>query len=223
MTTPQAPSKRTTVRRAPDRAAYDRETIHAILDEALVAHVGFSVDDQPFVIPMVFGRRDDTLYLHGASASRLVRMLAGGVSVSATFTLIDGLVMARSAFHHSMNYRSVVVVGQARLVEDAEERLAALRAIVDQIHPDRWEQVRRPNVKELARTYVLALPLDETSAKQRKGDPVDDEEDYALDVWAGVIPVRSVYDEPLDDARLREDTPAPELATRYDRKFERNE
>lgn len=213
----RAPSDRTTVRRAPDRAAYDRETIDGILDEALVAHVGFAIEGQPFVIPMVFGRRGNTLYLHGASASRLVRALARGLAVSVSFTLVDGLVLARSAFHHSMNYRSVVVLGTARLVDDAEERLAALRAIVDQIHPDRWEQVRRPSAKELAQTFVLALPLDEVSAKQRRGDPIDDDEDYALDVWAGVIPVRRVFDPPADDERLEAGIEVPALAENYTR------
>jgi nitroimidazol reductase NimA-like FMN-containing flavoprotein (pyridoxamine 5'-phosphate oxidase superfamily) len=184
-----APSTRTRVRRVPNRADYTRETIDAILDEALVAHLGFSVDGQPYVIPTLHARVGDIVYVHGSSASRMIRSLTGGLPACLTVTLVDGLVLARSAFHHSMNYRSVVVLGEARPVEGADERLAALEAFTERLVPGRWDEVRPPTAQELKGTRVLALDLDEASAKVRTGPPVDDDEDYALDVWAGVVPL----------------------------------
>jgi nitroimidazol reductase NimA-like FMN-containing flavoprotein (pyridoxamine 5'-phosphate oxidase superfamily) len=212
-----APSPRTTVRRLVERAAYDRATIHAILDEGLVCHVGFALDGQPFVMPMAYGRLDERLYLHGSTASRILRALADGAPVCATVTLVDGLVFARSAFHHSMNYRSVVVLGAASPVTDAEERLAALRAIVEHVVPGRWSESRRPNVKELAQTLVVSLPLDEASAKVRSGGPKDDEEDMGLEVWAGVVPLALVPRAPVAEPGLRAGLEPPSSATAWKR------
>jgi len=211
------PSSRSAVRRLPERANYERDVIDAILAEGLVCHVGFAVDDQPYVIPMVYGRLDDTLYLHGSSASRLIRTLGGSVPAAVTVTLLDGLVLARSAFHHSMNYRSVVILGTARLVDDAEERLRALRTIVEHVVPGRWDEARKPNAKELAQTFVLALPLDEASAKRRSGPPADDEEDYALDVWAGEVPLPVVPGAPHPDPRLLDEIEVPASLRPYRR------
>jgi nitroimidazol reductase NimA-like FMN-containing flavoprotein (pyridoxamine 5'-phosphate oxidase superfamily) len=193
---------RTRVRRVPARGRYDRETIEAILDETLISHVGIAQDGEPVVIPMLHARVGDRLYLHGSSASRLMRTLAGGAPVCATATLIDGLVLARSAFHHSVNYRSVVVFGTARLVESPEERLEALERFTEKLVPGRWPAVRPPTRQELKGTKVLELPLDESSAKVRTGPPVDDEEDYELPVWAGVLPLRTVVGAPEPDPRL---------------------
>lgn len=205
MTRPIAPpSDRATVRRNPRRAAYDRELIHDILDEGLVGHVGFVADGQPFVIPMAYARVDETIYLHGAAASRLMRTLQGGLDACLTVTHLDGLVLARSAFHHSMNYRSVVVFGQARVVEDEGAKQEALRALTEHLTPGRWEVTRQPNAAELAGTLVLALPIAEASAKVRTGGPVDDEADYALPVWAGVVPLRLTAEAPVPDGRLAE-------------------
>jgi len=189
---------RTRVRRLPTRANYDRETIHAILDEALVCHVGFVVDGRPVVIPTIHWREEDTLYVHGSAASRMLRSLKGGVDACVTVTLIDGLVLARSAFHHSMNYRSVVVFGKAREVT-GDEKTQALQRLVEHIHPGRSAEVRPPNEMEMKQTLVLALPLEEASAKIRTGGPVDDEEDYALPVWAGVVPLKLTRGEAIED------------------------
>src|SRR5436853_7031456 len=194
---------RTTVRRLAARGAYDRQTVYAILDEALVCHVGFVIDGQPVVIPTIHARRDDLLYLHGSPANRMLRTLKRRVDVCVTVTLIDGLVLARSAFHHSLNYRSVVVFGTASLVSGEDRKIEALRAFTEHIVPGRWEEVRRPNKNELAATAVLSLPIEEASAKVRMGDPVDAEEDYALDVWAGVIPLKLCADAPKKDTRLK--------------------
>jgi nitroimidazol reductase NimA-like FMN-containing flavoprotein (pyridoxamine 5'-phosphate oxidase superfamily) len=199
-----APSQRTRVRRAPARADYERATIDAILDEALIAHLGFAVDGQPFVIPTLHARVGDTVYVHGSSASRMVRALGAGAPACLTVTLVDGIVLARSAFHHSMNYRSVVVIGAARLVTDPGELLRALEAFTEAIVPGRWDEVRAPNPKELKGTRVLAMTLDEASAKVRSGPPVDDDEDHALDIWAGVIPMALEAGEPVADPQLRE-------------------
>jgi uncharacterized protein len=217
MSAATAPSERVQVRRLPERGVYDRAVIHAILDEGLVCHVGLVTDGQPFVIPCAYGRIGDRLYLHGSSASRLLRALAAGAPASATVTLIDGLVLARSAFHHSMNYRSVVVLGRATRVDDAEERLAALRAVVEHVLPGRWRAARRPSAAELAQTLVVALPLDEASAKIRSGDPKDDADDLALDVWAGTVPLALVAGAPVADAQLRAGIAVPEAALCYDR------
>ena len=196
------PTERTQVRRLPKRAVYDKEQVHAILDEGFICHIGFAVDGQPYVIPTGYGRDGDRVYIHGSAASRMLRALDGGIQVCLTVTLVDGLVLARSAFHHSANYRSVVVLGTAQLVVHPAEKLAALRAITNHIVPGRWEEVRQPDERELKATSVLALPLDEVSAKVRTGPPIDDEADYSLPVWAGVVPVRSVAMEPRPDGRV---------------------
>ncbi len=185
---PAAPSERTRVRRLPRRAAYDRATIDAILDEALVCHLAFSAGEQPFAIPTAFARIGDQVYVHGSTASRALRASAGA-PVCLTVTLIDGIVLARSAFHHSMNYRSVVVLGRAEEVAGEEERLAAMRALVDKVSPGRWSEIRPPNRQELKATTILRLSLAEASAKIRTGPPIDDEEDLTLPCWAGVIPL----------------------------------
>ena len=199
-----APSQRARVRRAPARADYERATIDAILDEALVAHLGFVIDGQPYVIPTLHARIGDDVYLHGAASSRMVTMLGAGIPACLTVTLVDGLVLARSALHHSMNYRSAVVLGHARYVEGPQERAAALEAFTDRLIPGRWEEVRPPTRQELKGTRVLAMSLTEASAKVRTGDPVDDADDYALDVWAGTVPLTVEPGVPVPDARLRD-------------------
>lgn len=197
------PSARATVRRLPQRASYDRDIIAAILDEGLVAHVGFAVEGQPYVMPMVYARVGEHVYLHGATSSRLARQLEQGVPVCLTVTLLDGLVMARSAFHHSVNYRSVVVLGSARRVTEKEETMRALEALTEHVLRGRWAEVRPPNEQELKATAVLVLPLAEASAKVRTGPPKDDEEDLALPVWAGEIPLRLSAQPPVDSPDLR--------------------
>ena len=198
------PTQRTQLRRYPTRGTFDAATIYSILDEAFLCHIGFVVDGQPFVIPTGYARSGDQLYIHGSAVSRMVRTLGAGVDVCVTVTLLDGLVLARSGFHHSMNYRSVVALGKARVVSGAEEKLAALRAITNHIVPERWDEIRPPTEQELKATTVLAIPLNEVSAKMRSGPPMDDEEDYSLPVWAGVVPVRMQAGEPVDDPRLKE-------------------
>jgi uncharacterized protein len=205
------PTRRTAVHRLKKRAVYDRDQVHAILDEGFVCHVGFVVEDQPYVIPTLYARVNDCLYFHGAMASRMLRTLTLGVNVCVTVTLIDGLVLARSAFHHSMNYRSVVVLGQARLVEDLEERMRALHLITDHVVPDRWREVRGPNALELKQTSVLALDLKEVSAKVRTGPPVDDEEDYSLPIWAGVVPIETHLGRSIGDGRVLPNAPPFDL------------
>jgi uncharacterized protein len=197
-------TQRTTLRRLPKRGVYDRKLVYAILDEGLICHVGFAVDGRPFVIPTGYARVDDRLYIHGSQASRMLRTLGSGIDVCITVTLLDGLVLARSAFHHSMNYRSVVIFGRASVVKEREVKLDALRAFSEHVVPGRWDEVRGPNEQELKSTTVLSLPLEEASAKVRSGPPLDDEEDYELPVWAGVIPLRLVADEPVADPRLSE-------------------
>jgi nitroimidazol reductase NimA-like FMN-containing flavoprotein (pyridoxamine 5'-phosphate oxidase superfamily) len=208
---------RTTVRRLPARGSYDPAVLKAILDEGLVCHVGFVGDGQPFVIPTSYGRAGDVLYIHGSPASRMLRTLKEGVPVCVTVTLLDGLVLARSAFHHSMNYRSAVLLGTAVEVTDPAERDRALKAIVDHIVPGRWDSIRWPNDKELRGTLVLRLPIEEASAKIRTGPPIDDEEDYAMDVWAGVLPLATVPGAPIADPRLKDGTPPPGHVTAYRR------
>jgi uncharacterized protein len=193
-------TERTQVRRLPERGAYDRATVHAILDEGFICHVGFVVDGQPYVVPTGYARVGETIYLHGSSGSRLG--LRPGMDVCVTVTLLDGLVLARSAFHHSMNYRSVMAIGRTRPVTDPAQKDAALRALVDHIVPGRSAAVRGADRRELAATAVLALPLDAVSAKVRTGPPIDDEPDYALPIWAGVLPLRQVADPPVADDRL---------------------
>ena len=219
MTTPDAPapSARTTVRRLPERGRYDRAAVHAVLDEGLVAHVGLATDDGPVVIPMLYGRDGDRLLLHGSAASRLLRGGSKGAELCVTVTLVDGLVLARSAFHHSMNYRSVVVIGTATAVEDLAERRAALDRVVDHIVPGRRPDVRPPTEKEVRATLVLALPLDECSVKVRTGGPKEEPEDMDLPVWAGVIPVTTAYGTPIPDADLAGDPPVPAYASGYRR------
>jgi nitroimidazol reductase NimA-like FMN-containing flavoprotein (pyridoxamine 5'-phosphate oxidase superfamily) len=211
------PTQRTRVVREPHRGAYDRATIDAILDEGLVCHVGFSVEGQPYVIPTMFARVADAVYFHGSAASRMLRNLGTGVPVCLTVTLADGLVLARSVFNHSMNYRSVVALGQAVLVEDAVEKLAALRAFTEKIVPGRWNEARQPTEKELKATSILRLPLTEASAKMRVGPPEDDAEDYALRVWAGVIPLQLAAGAPIRDARCDTAIPTPAYAEKYRR------
>ncbi len=212
-----AQTERTQVKRLPKRGHYDRETVHKILDEAFVCHVGFVVDGQPFVIPTNFGRVGDTLYLHGSAASRMLRTLSAGIPVCVTVTLVDGLVLARSAFHHSVNYRSVVILGTAKLVDDPAEKMEALRLFAEHIMKGRWDEIRWPNEQEMKGTTVLALPLEEVSAKVRTGGPVDDEEDYSLPVWAGVLPMQTVTNAPIPDTRLKEGTAVPEYIANYSR------
>ena len=195
-------SARTKVRRAPARGVYDRDAVDAILDEALIAHLGFVDDGQPYVIPTLQARIGDVVYVHGSTASRAIRGLSSGIPACLTVTLLDGLVLARSAFHHSINYRSVVVLGTCRPVEGREEREAALHAFTERMVPGRWDEVRPPNAQELKGTRVLAMRLDESSAKVRTGPPVDDEEDYALPVWAGVVPLSTVAGPAQADPRL---------------------
>ena len=208
---------RTSLKRLPERGSFDREQINAILDEGFICHVGFVVDGQPFVIPTGYARVDDRLVIHGSQASRMLRSLARGIDVCVTVTLVDGLVLARSAFHHSMNYRSVLIFGKATLIENREEKIAALRALTEHMIPGRWDDAREPNERELQLTTVLALELDEASAKIRTGPPLDDEEDYALPVWAGVIPLRLVAGQPVADPRLPRDISPPGYATDYER------
>jgi hypothetical protein len=211
-----SPTARTTLRRLPRRGSFERATVNEILDEGFVCHVGFVAGGQPFVIPTGYGRVGRTLYLHGAKASRMLKALSAGGEVCVTVTLVDGLVLARSAFHHSVNYRSVVVFGRARLVEDEGEKNAALEAFTEHVCRGRWADVRWPTPEELAATTVVALPLDEASAKVRSGPPVDDEEDYALPVWAGVLPLSIEPGEPEPDPRLPEATPLPDYVERFD-------
>lgn len=208
-------TERSTVKRLPARGHYDRETIHAILDEGLVCHVGFVVDGQPFVIPTNYVRIGEKIHVHGSPASRMLQALERGVAACVTVTLLDGLVLARSAFHHSMNYRSVVVFGTASVVEDPDEKVRVLRALADHLIPGRWQDIRPPNPQELRRTLVLSIPIDEASAKVRVGPPLDDEEDYQLEVWAGVVPLRLAASTPVPDPRLSPEVLPPEYAARY--------
>ena len=208
---------RTSLKRLPQRGHYDRELINQILDEGFICHVGFAVDGQPFVIPTGYARVGDSLVIHGSQASRMLRTLGQGIDVCVTVTLIDGLVLARSAFNHSMNYRSVVVFGRATLVDDRAEKLAALRALSEHMIPGRWDDVREPSEPELKQTTVLSLPLTEASAKVRQGPPLDDEEDYDLSVWAGVIPLSLAAAPPVADARIPANTEVPKYAVEYAR------
>jgi uncharacterized protein len=206
------PTARTKVRRLSKRGTYDKATVHAILDEGFLCHVGFNQDEQPFVIPTLYARSGEMIYMHGSGASRMLKTLAQGLDVCVTVTLVDGYVLARSAFHHSMNYRSVTILGRARLVADVEEKLRALRVITDHIVPQRWDEVRGPNDLEMRQTVVLALPLEEVSAKLRVGPPADDEEDYALPIWAGVVPIHTRLGEPKADGRVLEGVPEVQLS-----------
>lgn len=217
MSTPITRTGRTAVRRLPKRGSYDRDVLNAILDEGLVCHVGFVASGQPYVIPTTYGRVGERLYLHGSAASRMLKEMRGGIPVCVTVTHLDGLVLARSAFHHSMNYRSAVVLGTAEEVVDAEERWAALRAIVEHVAPGRWDSVRAPNESEMRATLVLRLAIDEASAKIRTGPPVDDDEDYATTIWAGELPMRTTVLGPVPDPRLAPGIPVPAHVTAYRR------
>lgn len=211
------PTERTQVRREAHRGVYDREAIYRTLDEAFLCHVGFVVEGQPYVIPTSFGRAGNILYIHGSVASRMLRSLSDGVPVCVTVTLVDGLVLARSIFNHSMNYRSVVILGKATAVEDPAEKLKALWSLSEHILPGRWDDARQPNEREMKATSVLALPLEEVSAKVRTGPPEDDEEDYRLPIWAGVIPLGMTADAPVADARANPEIRPPEYASHYSR------
>jgi len=208
-----APTERTRIVREPQRAVYDRAEIYKILDEGLVCHVGFTVDSQTYVIPTMYARVGDALYFHGSAASRMLRTLANGISVCITVTLVDGLVLARSVFNHSMDYRSVVALGTAILVDELSEKLKALHAFTEKILPGRWNDARQPNERELKATSILKLPLTEISAKVRTGPVEDDADDYALRVWAGIVPLRLVADAPIRDERCDVSIPIPAYAT----------
>jgi hypothetical protein len=212
-----AVSDRTRVVREANRAVYDRVAIYKILDEGLVCHVGFAADGQPFVIPTMFARVGDAIYFHGSAASRMLRGAGAGLSVCITVTLADGLVLARSVFNHSMNYRSVVALGTATIIGDPAEKLAALRAFTEKLIPGRWEDARQPNEQELKATSILKLPLTEVSAKVRTGGVEDDAADYALSVWAGIIPLRLVADAAIRDERCDASNPIPPYAANFRR------
>src|ERR1700693_491436 len=218
MSETQMPTARTRVVREADRAVYDRETVYRILDEGFLCHAGFVVDGQPFVIPTSYGRKDATLYIHGSAASRMLRQFKEGVPVCITVTLLEGLVLARSIFNHSMNYRSVVILGTAVAVLDAKEKLDALQSISEHILPGRLGGSRQPNERELKQTLVMRLPIEEFSAKVRQGPPIDDEEDYSFPTWAGVIPLQMAAGAPENDPRLDPKTPVPGYASAYRRK-----
>lgn len=209
MTKPFVPTSRSKLARLPKRGHYDRDSVYAILDAGFICHVGYAIDGQPYVTPTAYWREGDAVYWHGSSASRMLRTLEKGADCCLTVTHIDALVLARSAFHHSLNYRSVMVFGKACKVDDPKEKLAQLEAFVERMYPGRWQELRPVSAAELKSTTVLGMRMDEASAKLRSGGPVDDEEDYALPVWAGVVPVRSVAGAPVEDARLAQGTRAP--------------
>lgn len=208
---------KTQVKRPPKRGHYDFETIAKILDEGLVCHVGFVVDHQPFVIPTAYGRSHEHLYIHGAGASRMLKSLLTGIEVCVTVTLLDGLVLARSAYHHSMNYRSVVLFGTAQRVDEAEEKMTALKAFTEHVMAGRWDEVRSPTPAELAATCVLKVPIAEASAKIRTGPPIDDAADYELPIWAGVLPLTQTPGQPIADPKLTNAIPIPENVIDYHR------
>jgi nitroimidazol reductase NimA-like FMN-containing flavoprotein (pyridoxamine 5'-phosphate oxidase superfamily) len=209
-------TERTTLRRLPKRGSFERETVYRILDEGFVCHVAFVSEGRPVVIPTAYGRAGDKLYLHGARASRMLKTLGAGADVCVNVTLVDGLVLARSVFHHSINYRSVVVFGRAHVVESDEEKTAALLAFTEHVVPGRWDEVREPTKQELDATLVLSLALEEASAKVRTGPPIDDDEDYSLPIWAGVLPLRVAAGEAIPDPRLDEGTQSPRWLEEFD-------
>lgn len=210
-------TERSQVKRLPQRGSYERQLIEQILDEGLVCYVAFVVDGQPFVIPTAYGRVGDCLYIHGSPASRMLRSLQSGIEVCVTVTLLDGLVLARSAFHHSMNYRSVVIFGTATTVQDFEQKQAALKAFTDHVIPERWAQLRPATRQEIQGTLVLALPITEASAKVRTGFPNDDEADYSLPIWAGIIPLQLSTAAPIPDSRLPSAIALPANVQNYSR------
>ncbi len=218
MSQPYTPSPQTRVVREAHRAVYDREAAYRILDEGFLCHVGFVVDGQPFVIPTSYGRKDANLYIHGSAASRMLRQMKESIPVCITVTLLDGLVLARSIFNQSMNYRSVVVLGKATLVDEPAEKLEALHLLSEHILPGRWADTRQPNASELKQTSVLRLPIEEFSAKVRVGPAIDDEEDYSFPTWAGVIPLEMTAGAPIDDSRLDPGQTVPEYARNYTRR-----
>lgn len=214
-------TKRTELHRIPDRGSHDWETIHQILDAGFLASVGFCVDSQPFVIPTLYGRDGEKLYLHGSAASRMLRNLETGIAACVTVTLVDGLVLARSAFNHSMNYRSVVAFGTARKIADREQKIKSLRVISEHLIAGRWEDVRRPSEKELKATTVLEFSIEEASSKVRSGPPIDDENDYELSVWAGVLPLEMESQSPIPDKKLIESVAVPDYIHRFDARIKR--
>jgi len=215
MSQTQMPTPRTRLVREAERGVYDRETAYRILDEGFLCHVGFVADGQPFVIPTSYGRKDDRLYIHGSAASRMLRQMKEGVPVCVTVTLLDGLVLARSIFNHSMNYRSVVILGKATPVDDPLEKVEALRLLSEHIIPGRWADARQPNERELKATLVMRVPIEEFSAKVRTGPPIDDEDDYSFPTWAGVVPLETVSRPPINDPRLDPQYKVPPYAARY--------
>jgi len=217
MSQTQMPTSRTRVVREAERGVYDRQTAYRILDEGFLCHVGFVADGQPFVIPTSYGRKDDRLYIHGSAASRMLRQMKDGVPVCVTVTLLDGLVLARSIFNHSMNYRSVVVLGKATPVDDPSEKVEALHLLSEHIIPGRWADARQPNERELKATLVMRVPIEEFSAKVRNGPPIDDEDDYSFATWAGVVPLETVSRPPINDPRLDPQYKAPAYAAHYAR------
>jgi len=217
MSEAQMPTARTRVVREPERGVYDREPVYRILDEGFLCHVGFAVDGQPYVIPTSYGRKDANLFIHGSAASRMLRQMKEGVAVCVTVTLLDGLVLARSTFNHSMNYRSVVIVGKATLVDKPGEKLAALRILSEHILPGRWDDVRQPNERELKATSVLRVPIEEFSAKVRTGPPIDDAEDMNFPTWAGVLPLEIKAGTPVNDLKLDISRAVPEYVKNYSR------
>lgn len=211
------PTERTTLRRLPKRGFFDRQAVYSVLDEGLFCHIGFQALGRTFVIPTGYGRAGDTLYVHGSPASRMLRTLSNEVDCCVTVTLLDGLVLARSAFHHSVNYRSVMIFGKARVIEAPEEKIEALRTFTEHVVPGRWAEVRQPNSQELKATLVLAINLEEVSAKMRTGGPIDDEEDLNVPVWAGVLPVKLSMAEPIPDSLLAGETEVPDYVANYRR------
>ena len=210
-----APTARTRVKRLPKRASYDRAVVYELLDTALVCHVGFAIEGQPYVIPTLQVRIGERLYIHGSAASRMLGNAANGTPLAVTVTHIDGVVMARSAFHHSVNYRSVIILGVATLVTGHAEKLAVMKGLIDHVAPGRWEHIRQPNEKELDATSVLSIPIDEASAKLRSGGPIDDEADYALPIWAGEIPLTTTALAPVADSRLNPAMSIPAHVAEY--------
>jgi len=208
-------TERTQLRRLPNRGSHDLETVCKILDAGFLAHVGFNMNGQPFVIPTLYGREGEALYLHGSAASRMLRELDSGIPACVNVTLVDGLVLARSAFHHSMNYRSVVAFGTARKINDPEQKTEALRVISEHLIRGRWDDVRVPSEKELKATSVLEFTMEEASAKVRTGPPLDDEEDYALPMWAGVLPLTVTPGIPIPDSRLAQGAAVPGYVRHY--------
>lgn len=218
MSQPYTPTPRTRLVREAERAVYDREAAYRILDEGFLCHVGFVIDGQPFVIPTSYGRKGDSLLIHGSAASRMLRQMKESLPVCVTVTLLDGIVLARSIFNHSMNYRSVVVLGKATLVDDPAEKIEALRLLSEHILPGRWADSRQPHQRELKATSVLRVPIEEFSAKVRTGPPIDDEEDYSFPTWAGVVPLEMKAGAPIDDPRLLTGQMVPGYARSYNRR-----